>query len=314
MQWSMDEAKSHVLLNKTRSEHFKSLPFADGEGQSTTETKYLGINITAQGIIPGLQTKKYHAEHKTLTQLKRSNLIITGIDPSLARLLYLSMIQSKLDYGSILTPLDGKGRMERARLDTSQICDWYQRSTIPIDKLREMFRTEAPYWRRRKICRGTARRLLGLGEAQPGEDEGSGQFRLQARRTLEALKVNSWFLSHLESPRSPECQEKEERRLVAFQKEMYSKWRRPFPMLTKRLPTCMELRSWRHRKLAVRWHLGNFPRHYRYLRKIGLQGLLDDLKVLSGSKASRGVNIRICAALAGITAIDEGKYSDRGVT
>ena len=73
------------------------------------------------------------------------------------------------------------------------------------------------------------------------------------------------------------------------------------------LPTCLELRSWRHRKLAVRWHLGNFPRHYRYLRKIGLQGLLDELKVLSGSKVSRGVNIRICAALAGNTAIDERK-------
>ena len=50
MQWSMDAANSHVLLNKTRSEHFKSLPFADSEVQSTTQTKYLGINITAQGI------------------------------------------------------------------------------------------------------------------------------------------------------------------------------------------------------------------------------------------------------------------------
>ena len=95
----------------------------------------------------------------------------------------------------------------------------------------------------------------------------------------------------LAHPRSPECEEKEERRLVAFKKKMYSKWKRPFPMLKKRLPTCLELRSWRHRKLAVRWHLGNFPRHYPYLRKIGLQGLLDELKVLSCSKASSGVNI-----------------------
>ena len=108
MQWSMDAAKSHVLRNKTRSEHFISLPFADGEVQSTTQTKYLETNITAQGIIPGPQTKKYHAAHKTLTQPKRSNLLITGIDPSLARILCISMIQSMLDYGSILTPLDGK--------------------------------------------------------------------------------------------------------------------------------------------------------------------------------------------------------------
>ena len=50
----MDAAKSHALLNETRSEHFKSLPFADGEVQSTAQTKYLRINITAQGIIPEL--------------------------------------------------------------------------------------------------------------------------------------------------------------------------------------------------------------------------------------------------------------------
>ena len=205
--------------------------------------------------------------------------------------------------------------MERVQLVTR-----FFKSVISINvqpyrltKLREMFSTEAPYWKRRKICRGIAKRLLGLGEAQPGKDEGSGQFRLQARRTLQALEVNSWFLPHLESPRSPDCQEKEERRLVAFKKKMCSKWKRLFPMLKKRLLTCLELRSWRHRKLAVRWHLGNFPQHYRCLRKLASNRLLDELKVLSGSKVSRGVNIRIGAALAGITAIDERKYSDRGV-
>ena len=210
MQWSMDAAKSHVLLNKTRSEHFKSLPFAHGEVQSTTQTKYLGINITAKGIIPGLQNKKYHAAHQTLTQMKRSKVLITGIDPSLARLLYISMIQSTLDYGSILTLLNGKERMERARLDTRffKSVIGINVQTYQLTKLRAMFRIDAPYWRRRKLCRGIARRLPGLGEAQPGEEEGSGQFRLQARRTLEALEVNSWFLSYVESPRSPECQEK----------------------------------------------------------------------------------------------------------
>ena len=180
MQWSMDAAKSHVLLNETRSEHFKSLPFADGEIQSTTQTKYLGINITAQGIITGLQNKKYHAAHQILTQLKRSKVLITGIDPSLARLLYISMIQSKLDYGSILTPLDGKERMERARLDTR-----FFKSVIGINvqpyqvtKLREMFRIDAPYWRRRKLWSGIAHwgkrnrvkmKILGSSDCRPEE-------------------------------------------------------------------------------------------------------------------------------------------------
>ena len=135
------------------------------------------------------------------------------------------MIQSKLDYGSILTPLDGKKRMERTWQDIR-----FFKAVIGINvqpyqqtKLIEMFRIDAPYWRRRTLCRGIARRLPGLGEAQPGEDEGSGQFRLQARRTLVVLEVNSRFLSQVESPRSPERHEREERRLVAFKKKMYSK-------------------------------------------------------------------------------------------
>ena len=53
---------------------------------------------------------------------------------------------------------------------------------------------------------------------------------------------------------------------------------------------------------------------YRYVGKIGLQGILDELNLLSGSKASRGVNVWILATLAGSPTNDERKYSDRGVT
>ena len=100
-----------------------------------------------------------------------------------------------------------------------------------------MFIIEAPYWRRRRLCRGIARRFLGLGDVQPDENEGPGQFRLKVRRTLSALQVNSWFLTHMESHGSPECYEKEERRLVSFTKKMYNKWKTLFPLLTKLVPT-----------------------------------------------------------------------------
>ena len=96
--------------------------------------------------------------------------------------------------------------MERARPDTRFFTALIGIKVQPqqLPKLREMFRIGAPYWRRRELCRGTARRPIGSGEAQPDEDEGAGQFRLQARRTLEALEFKSWFLSHVESPRSLE--------------------------------------------------------------------------------------------------------------
>ena len=63
MEWSMDAAKSHILLSSTRSRHFKWLPFATGRIQTTTKAKYLGVQVTAHGIIPGLHTSRSTKRH-----------------------------------------------------------------------------------------------------------------------------------------------------------------------------------------------------------------------------------------------------------
>ena len=81
MEWSMDAAKSHILLSSTRSRHFKWLPFATGRIQTTTKAKYLGVEVTARGIIPGLHIKKNRAPHQTITQLHRARIIVTGMTP-----------------------------------------------------------------------------------------------------------------------------------------------------------------------------------------------------------------------------------------
>ena len=49
----------------------------------------------------------------------------------------------------------------------------------------------------------------------------------------------------------------------------------------------------------------------RYLRKIGLQVLMIELKLLAGCDTSMKTTTRICAAIAGVTAIE---YSERGIT
>ena len=117
MEWSMDAAKSHILQSSTRSRHFKWPPFATGRIQTTTKAKYLGVQVTARGIIPGLHIKEHQAAHQTITQLLRARIIATGMTPQFARLLYVALIQSKLDYAAILTPVDGVERLGRVRLD-----------------------------------------------------------------------------------------------------------------------------------------------------------------------------------------------------
>ena len=268
------------------------------------------------GIIPGLHIKKYQAAHQTITQLRRARIIVAGMAPQFARLLYVTLILSKLDFASILKPVDGVERSERVRLDMRFFKTILGISVQPhhVLKFREMFRIEAPYWRRRRLCQGFARRLLGMAERGSQENEKAGQCGVQARRTLDALESNSCYLSHVENPRKPQCPQQEEKIIIGFKKKMIKKWRRPFSILKKRLPVCLRLGNWKQRKVAVRWHLGNFPRHYRYLRKIGLEVLMIELKLLTGCDTSMKTTTRICSALAGITAIDERKHSERRIT
>ena len=233
-----------------------------------------------------------------------------------ARLLYVTLIQSKLDYASFLTPVDGVKRSERVRLDMRFFKTILGIRVQPhhILKLREMFRIEAPYWRRRRLCQAFSRRLLGMAERGVQENEDAGHFGVQARRTLDALERNSWFLSHVENPRKPKCPQQQEKIIIGFNKKMIKKWNRPFSILKKRLLVCLRLGNWKQKKMAVKWHLGNFPRHYRHLRTIGLEVLMIELKLLTGCDTSMKTTTRICAAIAGITAIDERKYSERSIT
>ena len=181
-------------------------------------------------------------------------------------------------------------------------------------KLREMFRIEATYWRRGRLCLAFSRRLLGMAERGAQENEEAGRFSVQARRTLDALESNSWFLSHVDNPRKPQCPQQEENIIIGLKRKMIKKWKRPFSILKKRLPVCLRLGNWKQRKVAVRWHLGNFPWHYRYLRRIGLEVLMIELKLLTGCDTSMKTTTRICSAIAGNTAIDERKYSECSIT
>ena len=146
------------------------------------------------------------------------------------------------------------------------------------------------------------------------ENKEAGQFDVQARRTLDALKRNSWFLFHVENPRKPRCPQHEEKIIIGFKKKVIQKWKRPFSILKKRLPVFLRLENSKQRKVAVGWHLGNFPQRYRCLRKIGFEVLMIELKFLTGCNTSMETATRICSAIAGITAFDKRNYRERSKT
>ena len=71
---------------------------------------------------------------------------------------------------------------------------------------------------------------------------------------------------------------------------MMKKWKRPFSILKKRLPVCLRLRN---------------------SRKIELKVLMKKLKLLDESDTRMKTTSRICADMAGISAIERRKTSER---
>ena len=68
-------------------------------------------------------------------------------------------------------------------------------------------------------------------------------------------------------------------------------------VLGKGLCLALRLPNSKYRRLAIRWHLCTFPIHYRFLRRNGLQRLLDHMNFLSEKKLEPQEQISLRIAL-----------------
>ena len=122
---------------------------------------------------------------------------------------------------------------------------------------------------------------LGMSERGVREYEESGHFDVQARATLGPLECNGWFLAHVKNPRRLHARQQEENMVAGIKKKMIKTGHRQFPILKKRLPVCLRLGNWKQDVtlgvISPKVTSWEFPWHYRYLRKIGLQVLMNEL-------------------------------------
>ena len=88
-----------------------------------------------------------------------------------------------------------------------------------------------------------------------------------------------------------------------YRETIYKSMKRPFPAGID-LPPALQMHG-KYRKMACRWHLGTYPMHYRFLRRIGLQLYLDYLKLLSKQRPSKIEWMKIRAAFDVIGSIPE---------
>ena len=80
---------------------------------------------------------------------------------------------------------------------------------------------------------------------------------------------------------------------------MIRKWKQPFLIFKKRCPVCITLGNCKQRKSSI------LRISHASFGNIGLDVLMDKVKWVAGIEIRMKISARICAAIAGITAIDE---------
>ena len=148
------------------------------------------------------------------------------------------------------------------------------------------------------------RLCIRMKEQCEDESDGEQRARMQAMNTLGdfTLSIPSRrLISNISRPTAEE-------ELVAIRKRtrniLFDKMKRTM-VLGKGLCLALRLPNRKHRRLAIRWHLGTFPIHYRFLRRIGLQRLLDHMEYLAKKKLEPQEQISVRIALDTISCIPE---------
>ena len=84
MEWSMNADEKSRIAELHQKQALQVAAIRNRKNTNQDQAKYLGVLVTARGIIPGLQVKKYQAAHQTITQLRRARIIVTGMTPQFA--------------------------------------------------------------------------------------------------------------------------------------------------------------------------------------------------------------------------------------
>ena len=128
------------------------------------------------------------------------------------------------------------------------------------------------------------------------ESEGEQRARMQAMNTLRHLNLSIPCRKLIGNSSRPIAEEGVAAMRKRTQQVLLDKMK-ILVVLGKGLCLALRLPNSMHRRLARRWHVGTFPIHYRFLRRIGLQRLLDHMEYLSKKKLEPQEQISLGIAL-----------------
>ena len=95
MRWALSKGKSEVLLPSELALQYEAFPFAGGQITTVTQARYLGVVLSANGILECTLKNRIQMSHASLSALRNAKLIFPGVDPTYAKMVYRTLIESK---------------------------------------------------------------------------------------------------------------------------------------------------------------------------------------------------------------------------
>ena len=75
-----------------------------GQITTVTQARYLQVVLSANGILECSLKNRIQMSHTLLSTLRNAKLIFPWVDPSYAKMVYRTLIESKMDYATFLCP------------------------------------------------------------------------------------------------------------------------------------------------------------------------------------------------------------------
>ena len=191
MRWARSKGKSEVLLPPELALQYKAFPFAGGQITTVTQARYLGVVLSANGILECSLKHRIQMSHASLTTLRNAKLIFPGVDPTYAKMVYRTLIESKMDYATFLCPSSAEAlhAFDCLLQRFFQCCLGIRVRQSQIPRLLLMFNIDSLGIRRRTLANAFAGRLMSTLD----DDNATARQKLQAKKTQIALNFSEAF-------------------------------------------------------------------------------------------------------------------------
>ena len=158
---------------------------------TVTQARYLEVVLSANGILECSLKNRMQMSHASLSTLRNAKLIFPGVDPTYAKMVYRTLIESRIYYATFLCPssADSLHAFDCLLQRFFQCCLGIRVRQLQIPRLLLMFNIDSLGFRQRTLGNDFAGRLMRTLD----DDNTTARQTLQAKKTRIALNSSEAF-------------------------------------------------------------------------------------------------------------------------